>query len=105
MKGPFQIKAIFENESWKSSEQLFEKMSLMTILILRRWYLFVFAWIKLALKSVLCQELNFSVKPESIETSEILVYLQLFFGYEWQEDMCSQELGWVFYFTCFPLTI
>ena len=42
-------------------------------------------------KSVLCKDLNFSVKPESIEYPEFLLPFELLFRDVKQENVCSED--------------
>ena len=42
-------------------------------------------------KSVLCKDLNFSVKPESIEYPEFLLPFELLFRDVKQENLCSED--------------
>ena len=44
-------------------------------------------------KNVLFKELNFSVKPKSIEYSEFLLPFQLLFQHVKQENLCSEDLS------------
>ena len=47
----------------------------------------------MTLKSVLCKDLNFSVKPKSIEYSEFLLPFELLFRDVKQENLCSEDLS------------
>ena len=44
-------------------------------------------------KSVLCKDLNFLVKPKSIEYSEFLLPFELLFWDVKQENLCSEDLS------------
>ena len=44
-------------------------------------------------KSVLCKDLNFSVKSKSIEYSEFLLPFELLFRDVKQENLCSEDLS------------
>ena len=45
------------------------------------------------LKSVLCKDLNFSVKPKSIEYSGFLLPFELLFRVVKQENLCIEDLS------------
>ena len=66
----------------------------MAVTILIRWYLIFFSYeLSDIEKSVLCKDLNFSVKPKLIEYLEFLLLFELLFRDVKQENLCSEDFS------------